>query len=254
MSQGTSDPAELRSFERSLERSRLSKTRPDRPRTFSMYDREWDLFEDVFPPVYTRSTAVSVELLGLDGGSTRLPERGSLLEVGCGAGVLAVLGALAGCERVVASDINPQAAANAARNAERHGVQDRLRSVQSDLFAALDPGERFDTIFWHSNYVRGPEDYEFDSVHDQAYIDPGYEAHRRYLIEAPHWTTPEGSALLHFCSRGDIEALRRIAESCDRGLRLLRTIEVHEGEYGDDVVEHLLFEVNPLNGSAATSS
>ena len=38
------------------------------------------------------------------------------------------------------------------RNAELHGVGDRMRVLHSDLFDALEPGERFDLIFWNSNY------------------------------------------------------------------------------------------------------
>ncbi|MEV5724391.1 methyltransferase domain-containing protein [Streptomyces pharetrae] len=240
-------PSVLKSYERSLERSRISLTREDRPRVFTLCGEEWDLLDEVFAPVFSPSTGVALELLGLNQ-RPPVPCSGSFLEVGCGTGVIAVMGALAGYDRVVASDINPRAVENAALNAERHGVTDRLRAVHSDLFSGLEEGERFDTVFWSSNYVMGPETYEYQSVHECAYVDPGYRAHRRYLEQAPDRVTPGGRALLHFSDRGDLPALYRVADATGRRLRVLESCRVREGEYGDDVVEHMLIEITRAAG------
>jgi release factor glutamine methyltransferase len=180
-----------------------------------------------------------MELLGLDD-PEMMPRGGSFLEIGCGAGLIAVSTALAGCDRVVASDINSGAVSNTALNVQRHGVEDRVRVLRSDLFGALDPDERFDTIFWSSNYVLAPEDYEYQSVHERAYVDAGYATHRRFLAEARRWLTPTGSIVLHFSDRGDMSALLRIAGECGHGLRALRSASFHEG--GQDV-KHMLVEV-----------
>ncbi|MFF5447501.1 methyltransferase domain-containing protein [Streptomyces sp. NPDC012888] len=209
-----------------------------------MCGREWDLLDEVFAPVFSPSTGIALEFLDLN---EPLSGRrgGSFLEVGCGTGVTAVMAALAGCERVVASDISPRAVENAAANAERHGVEDRLRAVHSDLFSGLCEKERFDTVFWSSNYVMAPADYEYRSVHERAYVDSGYRAHRRYLEQALRWLAPGGSALLHFSDRGDVPALHAIADECGRELRVLRSTRVREGEYGDEMVEHMLVEILP---------
>ncbi|WP_412077736.1 methyltransferase domain-containing protein [Streptomyces xanthophaeus] len=222
----------------------MSLTRDDRPKVFSMCGREWDLLDEVFAPVFSPSTGIALEFLDLDGWPAP-PRGGSFLEIGCGAGVTAVMAALAGHERVVASDISPRAVENAAVNAERHGVNARMSAVHSDLFSGLVESERFDTIFWSSNYVLAPESYEYKSVHERAYVDAGYRAHRRYMEQVLRWLTPNGSALLHFSDRGDVPALHRIAQECGRELRTLRTHRVREGEYGDDVVEHMLLEILP---------
>lgn len=248
--------SEVQSYLRSLQRSNESLTREDRPHTFTMRGREWDLLDEVFAPIYSPSTGVAMDFLGFSE-RTDVPRGGSLLEVGCGTGVIAVTAALAGCDRVVASDISEQAVRNAAMNAERHGVSGRVRAVHSDLFASLDEDERFDTIFWSSNYVLGPEDYEYRSVHECAYVDVGYAVHRGFLAEAPHWLTEGGSVLLHFSNRGDVPALHRIAEQCGRELRVLRTRTVREGR---DLVEHMLIEIvaapdrGPLTRSAGSRS
>ncbi|MEU6200654.1 methyltransferase domain-containing protein [Streptomyces sp. NPDC047061] len=238
--------SEIKSYLRSLERSRDSLRVEHRPRVFSLGGREWDLLDTVFAPLHAGTTEIVMELLGLSGPGRR-DWRGSFLEVGCGTGVVAVTAALTGCERVVACDINAEAAANAGLNAGRHGVADRVRAVHSDLFEALPAGERFDTVVWSSPYVRAPEDYRFASPLERAYVDPGYEAHRRYVDEAPHRLTDGGRALLHFSSRGDMDGLHRIAEETGRRLRVLaRHVVVDRG----DTVEHFLVEIRSGEGAS----
>lgn len=175
---------EIKNYLRSLERSRAALLREDRPRTFALAGREWDLLDGVFAPPFSASTGAAMELLGLTG-PERAPWHGSLLEVGSGTGVIAVCAALAGGDRVTALDINEQAVRNTEMNAHRHGVADRLTAVHSDLFDALGADERYDTVYWHSNFVLAPPTYRHETVHEQAYVDPGYRAHRRYLAEAP---------------------------------------------------------------------
>ncbi|WP_445398026.1 methyltransferase domain-containing protein [Streptomyces sp. LE64] len=229
----------IQDYRRSLARSRWALTHAGRPDTFQLCGSTWDLLPGVFAPVYSPTTGFSLRLLGLD--DPRPGSRsGSLLEIGCGTGVIAVAGALAGHDRVVAVDINEAAVRNAALNAERHGVADRVRAVHSDLFDALPPGERFDTIFWHSNYVLAPADYRYASMHERGYVDPGYAAHRRFLAQAPQRLAPGGTVLLHFSARGDLDALRRIAAECGRALRPVRRAVFQEGAHA---IEHLLVEV-----------
>jgi release factor glutamine methyltransferase len=204
-----------------------------------MYGREWDLLPEVFAPIYSPSTNMAMEFLGL-ANSLGVPRAGSLLEIGCGTGMVAVSAALAGCERVVAADVNPSAVRNAAMNATRHGVSDRFDARHSDLFTQLDEHERFDTIFWSSNYVLAPPEYQYQNMHERAYVDPGYRTHRRFLEEAPRWLAPHGVVLLHFSTRGDLVSLLRIAGECGRGLHMLRSNTIREGELD---IEHMLLEV-----------
>lgn len=218
---------------RSLERSRHSSTRTDRPRVFSLAGREWDLLDSVFPPVYSQSTATFLELLDV-------PVGGSMVEVGCGAGVIAVSAALAGCARVVATDVNPEAARNAELNAARHGVADQVRCAPGDVFGALAPEDAFDLVFWHSNFVLAPPDLDGLTAHDLAYVDPGYRAHRTYFAEAPRRVRPGGRALLGFSSRGDLERLRALADTANVRLDPIASRRVTEP---DMVVEYQLLRL-----------
>ncbi|MEO3973469.1 methyltransferase domain-containing protein [Streptomyces sp. CAU 1734] len=240
---------EVQSHLKSLERGKRSMTDPDRPAVFSHSGREWDLLDEVFAPVHSPSTGIALDFLGLTEPNPGAAPS-SFLEIGCGSGVISVQAALSNCT-TVATDINPHAVENTGMNAERHGVAHRLKVLHSDLFDALDPAARFDRIFWSSNYVLAPPDYSYGSVHERAYVDAGYRTHRRYLEEAVRRLTATGSALLHFCERGDAAELTGIAEECGRELRVLRRRTVLEGS---DPIEHFLLEVVPARSRPSGSS
>jgi len=70
-----------------------------------------------------------------------------LLDIGAGSGCLAIsiLKELTNA-RAVAIDISESALKVALRNAERHGVMDRLRVIESDLFSAMASDDMFDLL------------------------------------------------------------------------------------------------------------
>ena len=74
----------------------------------------------------------------------------TLLDYGCGSGVLAIAALKLGCERVHAMDIDPQAVLATHSNAAQNDVQERL-SVTS---LAEDIQERFDVVV--ANILAGP--------------------------------------------------------------------------------------------------
>ena len=165
----------------------LNRSDEDRPAEFELLERTWDLVPGVFSPTYTPVTRLFTSWLPY-------PEGGSFLEIGTGAGVTAVCAALAGCARVVATDISEAAVENASLNAVRHGVDDRVEVVLSDLFDAL-AGERFDAVYWNSSFTRVPADTELDDVLEASFVDPGYRAHERFLAEVSDHLAPRGRVL-----------------------------------------------------------
>jgi ribosomal protein L3 glutamine methyltransferase len=82
------------------------------------------------------------------------PERlERVVDVGTGSGCLAVATAYYWPDvKVDAVDISPDALALARRNAERHGVADRVEVIESDLLDALE-GRRYDVILANPPYV-----------------------------------------------------------------------------------------------------
>ena len=61
----------------------------------------------------------------------------TVAEVGTGSGILSLAAARAGAERVVAIDINPNAALSAADNAQLNGLGERVFPVCSNLFGGI---------------------------------------------------------------------------------------------------------------------
>lgn len=74
-----------------------------------------------------------------------IPPDATVLDVGCGVGVLAIYAALKGTGQVYAVDIMEEACEYARRNAQKNGVADRVHVFQGDLFAPL-PSKKFDII------------------------------------------------------------------------------------------------------------
>lgn len=77
-----------------------------------------------------------------------------ICDVGTGSGILAVCAAKhLPNARVTALDVSPAALAVARTNASDHGVAERIRWLQSDLFSVVPPEERFDFIVSNPPYV-----------------------------------------------------------------------------------------------------
>jgi len=71
---------------------------------------------------------------------------GSVLDVGCGSGILAVGAALLGAGSVLAIDIDPGSPAATAANAEANGVADRVTATTAPLTEVADRSTRFDVV------------------------------------------------------------------------------------------------------------
>lgn len=125
-----------------------------------------------------------------------------VLDVGTGSGCIAA--ALARhwpALRVDAIDVSPAALDVARANVARLGVADRVRLLESDLFAALD-GCRYDLIIANPPYVPAdsmatlPAEYRHEPALALAGGDDGLDIVRRLLDQAADHLTPGGFLLL----------------------------------------------------------
>ncbi|WP_433136309.1 methyltransferase [Actinomadura nitritigenes] len=175
------------------------------PATFELLGLEWEKHGEVFGGRdFLEPTAYFTSLLPFEGA-------GRLLEMGCGAGVTAVVAALRGCPEVTAVDINPAAVRNTEANARRHGVAGRVRALAGDLFEPIGRDERFDVIYWNSPFIEAPPGRNA-SYEEYALFDPGYAMHRRFLCEAPGHLTEKGRLFLGFsAAAGNLDLLYELA-------------------------------------------
>lgn len=88
-----------------------------------------------------------------------------VLDLCTGSGCLAILAAETFPHAMIdAVDISPGALAVAARNVESYNLQDRIRLIESDLFAALE-GEVYDIIISNPPYVTAASVHAFPAEH-----------------------------------------------------------------------------------------
>lgn len=101
--------------------------------------------------------------------------------------------------RVTAVDISPEACAVARRNAERHGVAERVSVLEGDLFAPLPAEARFDLIVSNPPYIGTTEIQTLDvGVRDfepRQALDGGADGldfYHRILADARRFLAPDG--------------------------------------------------------------
>jgi len=124
----------------------------------------------------------------------------SIADVGTGSGAIAIALAVHLPEaHITALDLSTEALHIAQLNAENHNVAQRIRFLQSDLFAALPPGAAFDAIVSNPPYVPTSDRADLHPQvreHEPAaalFAGPeGLDIYRRLIPEAHALLKPQG--------------------------------------------------------------
>jgi methylase of polypeptide subunit release factors len=83
----------------------------------------------------------------------------TVVDVGTGSGILALAAARAGAERVIALDINPNAAVVAVENARANGLGERIVAAGMNLLSGFQSGPMFDVVLSNlPKHAREPRD------------------------------------------------------------------------------------------------
>jgi release factor glutamine methyltransferase len=132
----------------------------------------------------------------------------TVLDLGTGSGCVAVsLAHAMKAATLTAVDISPAALATAKRNADTHGVADRLAFLEGDLFGPLPPAAAFDAIVSNPPYIAPAEfpglatevrDYEPRLALDGG--PDGLAFYRRITLDASRFLKPGGSLLVEIGS------------------------------------------------------
>ena len=142
----------------------------------------------------------------------------SVVEVGTGSGVLSLAAARAGASRVIAIDINPNAALSAADNARLNGLADRVFPLCSNLLSGVAALPLFDVILSSPPSFAGePRD-----VADRAWVaGPGYRDIAQLFAEARERLKPGGRFYLLLSSDSDLGLLGRLISEAGFQARLV---------------------------------
>jgi release factor glutamine methyltransferase len=167
----------------------------------------------VFHPRFFISSECFAEFIG------RLDLRGlRVIDVGTGSGILALAAARAGAENVVAADINPNAALNAAENARANGLGDRVTAVCSNLLAALAPKPLFDVILSSPPKHAG----EPRNLADRGWhAGPAYRDISALFDQASERLKPGGRLYVMVSSDSDLDLLGALIERAGFRARLV---------------------------------
>jgi len=177
-------------------KERLAAISPNAYMNYRLMQMDFIVHPGVFPPTQFQSTSIFTKEIPY-------PQNGTFWEVGCGAGVTSIVAAHKGCSRVVASDLSDKATQNTLANVKLHEVEDIVDVRCGDLFDVLREGEKFDVIYWNSNFVFVPEEYVFDDEIHRAFADPGYRTHHRFLDKAGDYLSADGKIILGYSNQGN---------------------------------------------------
>ncbi len=142
--------------------------------------------------------------------STDLVHDRAVLEIGTGSGLVALCCLHAGARKVVATDVNPHALANARYNAVMlrlaEGLETRRVSVDDQAaYAALGTDERFDLVISNPPW----EDGEPAKIDEYALYDHRFRLLDSLLSELGDHLNEGGKGLLAY---GNVTAIRRALE------------------------------------------
>lgn len=145
-----------------------------------------------------------------------------VLELCTGSGCLAIMAADAFAEagvdvHVDALDISPDALAVARRNVADYGLEERITLLQSDLYAGVPAGKRYDVIFSNPPYVNSasmaalPAEYRAEPEIALAGGADGMDLVRTIVRQAVNHLKPDGILLVEIGNEYDY-AMRAFAD------------------------------------------
>jgi release factor glutamine methyltransferase len=158
-----------------------------------------------------------------------------VIDVGTGSGCLAVtIAKQHKTAKVTAVDISAEALAVASANAAKHGVAERIRFLQGDIFSPIPTGEWYDFILSNPPYIPhedlaklspGVREYEPHTALDGG-VD-GFAVFDRLIAEAPGRLKPSGYLLIEIGSPQEEPARERIGRNA--GFELAKTVRDGSG-------------------------
>ena len=188
------EPAAVDAFRRLIDRRATGEPLQYLTGHQEFFKLDFEVTPDVLIPRPETELIVEITLELLKGNAGPF-----IADIGTGSGCVAIslLHELRDA-RAIATDVSPTALQIAQRNADRHGVTDRLTVIESDCFAEVDPERPFSLIASNPPYIR---DDEMETLQREVGYEPrtalaggpdGLDIVRRLLREASPFLRPGG--------------------------------------------------------------
>jgi release factor glutamine methyltransferase len=134
----------------------------------------------------------------------RKEETLSICDIGCGSGVMSiVLAKEFPAAHIVSVDISQKALDVTQKNAETHGVSDRITLIKSDLFSAIPSNQTFDVVISNPPYIKEGDWSDLEAKitefePKQAIVagPEGTEVHVRILEAVHSFLKPKGTLIM----------------------------------------------------------
>jgi release factor glutamine methyltransferase len=149
--------------------------------------------------------------------STLNPQPSTVLDFGTGTGCIAIaIAAKTPGAKITALDISAEALALAKENAARNNLAERIGFLQTDGFAALAAGIKYDLIVSNPPYIASAEiatlDPEVRDFDPRGALDGGTDGldfYRQLAAEAKKFLKPTGKIMLEF-GDGQADEIKKI--------------------------------------------
>jgi len=170
-------------------------------------DLVFQVFEDVYEPAED-TFLVADSLVQI------VEEDDTLLDIGTGCGILAIIAARK-AKKVVATDVNPHAVECARLNAESNGLSHKIEVRQGVFFQPIQKTERFDVIVFNAPYLTSaPSEQRTWIGRSWAGGPTGRQIIDRFIADAPQYLKRNGKILLVQSSLANIEeTLKKFREA-----------------------------------------
>ena len=162
---------------------------------------ELTVFPDVFPPVSPFSYD-SIPLMELN--DTKEGE--TVLDIGTGSGIHAIVSASKGAKKVIAIDISQKAIDNCDYNAKKHDLGKVIQARLGNLFEPVKWYERltgFDLVIANLPFVN----HHAEEFYEHWVYDQDYETHQQFFSNVGKYMKRNGRILMAFSDIGNVDFL-----------------------------------------------
>lgn len=164
-----------------------------KPYGIRVFGKEMLVYPNVMSPKY--------DWAGIFGVETLPDVRGkSVLELGCGSGIISLFAALRGALHVDAVDINPSAVKNTNANFKKHGLKN-AKAFYSNLFSKVKG--KYDLVIFNLPY-HGNKPHD---ILERGVADEGYKMMKKFIASLPRYMNDDGTAFVGFSTSGDTALL-----------------------------------------------